>query len=119
LVQTVDGLWLRAEPGTAKAPIQLREGPASVAEHGFFKSWVTHPSCATEPVVKSLELSGIDGWIDRVELRCPGEWFGELHFDMTIIVERQIEALRGADDPRRRLGLEPADDDELKEWKAP
>ena len=119
LVQTVDGLWLRAQPGTKEAPIQLREGPASIAERGFFKSWVGHPNCAVEPQVKSLKLSGIGGWIDQVELRCPGQWFGVLHFDLTIIVERQIEALRGADDPRRRLGLEPEAEDKPEGWKAP
>ena len=108
LVETPQGLWMTAGLGTKDSPILLKDGPASIAELGFARTWVDHPPCAKEVGVRSKELVGGKRWIDRVEIRCDQKWYGEIFFDLTTVVERQIEALRGAEDPRVRLGLEKA-----------
>jgi hypothetical protein len=110
LVETPQGLWMTAGLGTKDSPVVLKDGPASIAELGFARSWVDHPPCATEVTVRSQELVGGDQWLDRVEVRCESKWYGEIFFDLTTVVERQIEALRGAEDPRVRLGLEKQKD---------
>ena len=111
LVETPQGLWLKAGLGTKESPTVVKDGPASVAELGFARTWVDHPPCAKPVEVQSQELMGGDRWIDRVRLRCGDRWEGEVFFDLTTVIERQIEALRGAENPRIRLGLEqpPAD----------
>lgn len=110
LVETPQGLWVKAHLGTKAHPVELQDGPASIAELGFARSWVDHPACPEPVSVRSKELVGGDRWIDRVEVRCKDKWFGELYFDLTVVVDRQLEALRGAENPRARLGLESASD---------
>jgi hypothetical protein len=110
LVETPQGLWVKAHLGTKAHPLELQDGPASIAELGFARTWVDHPACPHAVSVRSKELLGGDRWIDRVEVRCKDKWFGELYFDLTVVVERQLEALRGADNPRARLGLESPSD---------
>lgn len=110
LVETPQGLWVKAHLGTKAHPVELQDGPASIAELGFARSWVDHPACPEAVSVRSKELVGGDRWIDRVEVRCKDKWFGELYFDLTVVVERQLEALRGAENPRARLGLESPSD---------
>jgi hypothetical protein len=110
LVETPQGLWVKAHLGTKAHPLELQDGPASIAELGFARSWVDHPACPEAISVRSKELVGGDRWIDRVEVRCKDKWFGELYFDLTVVVERQLEALRGAENPRARLGLESESD---------
>ena len=106
LVETPQGLWLKAGLGTKESPVVVKDGPASIAELGFARTWVDHPGCAKPVEVQSQELVGGDRWIDRVRIRCGDRWQGELFFDLTTVIERQIEALRGAENPRIRLGLE-------------
>ncbi len=106
LVETPQGLWMTAGLGTKDSPIVLKDGPASIAELGFARTWVDHPPCSNELTVRSKELVGGKQWLDRVEISCGEVWTGEIFFDLTTVVERQIEALRGAEDPRVRLGLE-------------
>lgn len=106
LVETPQGLWLTAGMGTQESPVVVNDGPASIAELGFSRTWVDHPPCGKPVQVRSQELVGGDRWIDRVRIRCGDIWQGEIFFDLTTVVERQIEALRGADNPRVRLGLE-------------
>ena len=106
LVETPQGLWLKAGLGTKESPVVVKDGPASIAELGFSRTWVDHPPCAKPVEVQSQELVGGDRWIDRVRIRCGDRWQGEVFFDLTTVVERQIEALRGAENPRIRLGLE-------------
>jgi len=108
LVETPQGLWLKAGLGTQEAPVVVNDGPASIAELGFARTWVDHPPCGKPVEVQSQELVGGDRWIDRVRIRCGERWQGEIFFDLTTVVERQIEALRGAENPRIRLGLESA-----------
>jgi hypothetical protein len=111
LVETPQGLWLKANLGTEDAPIEVRDGPASIAELGFSKTWVDHPPCPVDVGVASQKLTGGVRWIDRVRVRCQERWYGDLFFDLTDVVERQIESLRGADNPRALLGLDkPAQD---------
>ena len=106
LVETPQGLWLKAGLGTKESPVVVKDGPASIAELGFSRTWVDHPPCAKPVEVQSQELVGGDRWIDRVRIRCGDRWQGEVFFDLTTVVERQIEALRGVENPRIRLGLE-------------
>ncbi|MEE2836113.1 MAG: hypothetical protein VYB65_08870 [Myxococcota bacterium] len=106
LVETPQGLWVKAGMGTEEAPVVVKDGPASIAELGFARTWVDHPPCGQPVEVKSLELVGGERWLDRVRISCGERWRGELFFDLTDVIERQIEALRGAENPRMRLGLE-------------
>ena len=110
MVQTRDGLWLKAAFGTKKEPILVKDGPASIAELGFVRSWVDHPPCAEKLEIKSLGLEGGERWIDEVSVRCGDHWSGELYFDLTDLVQRQIDSLRAVDDPRKLLGIDTGED---------
>ena len=109
MVQTRDGLWLKAAFGTKKDPIFVKDGPASIAELGFVRAWVDHPPCAEKLEVRSLGLEGGERWIDEVSVRCGDHWSDELYFDLTDVVQRQIESLQAVDDPRVLLGIDSAD----------
>jgi hypothetical protein len=104
LVQTKTGLWLVSAAGDERHPIKVNDGPSTIAEKGFIQDWIDLPVCGRTIEHHSVGLDP-KTWLDHVVVTCGKVWRADLYFDLSQVVQAQIDNVQRQKDPRKLLGL--------------